>query len=155
MVVRRRLLAIALSPALALVGVLLAPAVPAQAAFSCSYVDHPESIPHVTDPGGTFALEGQETAGHYSGNTVVPLTNGVSAAGIEAQCLLLKAGFNPGTIDGVFGANSQAAAEALQDQVNTDSGARITEDGLPGPQTWPWLRCAGQGVGNCTFVRLG
>jgi hypothetical protein len=138
-VARRRLAALAISPMLALLGVVVVPALPAEAAFSCHYSFNPEQIT-VHDPGGTFNLSGLEFAGHYNGNTVVPLTNGVSAAGIEAQCLLRQAGFNPGTIDGVFGPNSQAAARGLQTSVNNNFHARITVDGLPGPQTWPWLR---------------
>jgi len=48
------------------------------------------------------------------GVTVVPLLGGVGAARIEAQCILLKAGFNPGTVDGIFGPRSRSAARALQ-----------------------------------------
>jgi len=155
-VARKRLIALAISPALALLGVLIAPAVQAEA-FGCNYLDNVNATVTVTDPGGTFKLSGQQTAGHYSGNTIQPSTTGVSAAGIEAQCLLkLVATFdpraNPGPVDGIFGPMSQAAAEEVQDDVNT-AGARILEDGMVGPQTWPWLRCEAQHEG-CHFQRL-
>ena len=136
----RRRIALAVSPLLAVLALMLAPAAPAEAAYSCHYTNNPNirlTLPSVT---GTQTIAGQEFAGHYGGNTVVPLTTGVSAAGIEAQCILLKAGFNPGTIDGVFGPNSQAAARAFQVHANNFFGAELAVDGLPGPHTWPWLR---------------
>jgi hypothetical protein len=145
---RKRLAALALSPVLALFGVLAAPALPVEAAFACSYSDHTGTSVTVHDPGGTHVLQGQEFAGHYSGNTIVPLTGGVSAAGIEAQCLLRQAGYSPGTIDGIFGPNSQAAARGLQSFVNNNFHAGISVDGLPGPQTWPWIRFLSQNSGS-------
>jgi len=137
-VARKRLAALAISPMLALIGLVAVPAVQAEA-YGCSYSFNSGQVT-VHDPGGNFTLSGQEFAGHYNGDTVVPLTGGVSAAGIEAQCLLRRAGYNPGTIDGVFGANSQAAARGLQTFVNNNFHARVSVDGLPGPQTWPWIR---------------
>lgn len=80
-------------------------------------------------------------AGYYSGTTVIPSSTGVSSSGIEAQCLLKKVGFDPGTIDGVFGSNSKAAAKAFQSYVNDRSGYTVmTVDGVVGSQTWPNLR---------------
>ncbi|WP_069169746.1 peptidoglycan-binding domain-containing protein [Streptomyces griseus] len=80
-------------------------------------------------------------AGYYGGNTVIPSSTGVSSAGIEAQCLLRAAGFDPGTIDGVFGANSKAAAKAFQSHVNDRSGYHVLDvDGIVGSDTWPELR---------------
>ena len=78
-------------------------------------------------------------AGYYDGDTVVPSTWGVSAAGVEAQCILAHRGFNPGTIDGVFGPNSRAAMMRFQRFAN-EFGAGLDVDGLPGPHSWPWLR---------------
>lgn len=135
---RRRLAAMIVSPTLAVLGVLAVPAVQAEA-YGCTYSFHNTQIT-VHDPNGNFTLNGLEFAGHYSGETVVPLTNGVSASGIEAQCLLRRAGYNPGTIDGIFGPNSQAAARGLQSFVNNNFHAGVSVDGLPGPQTWPWIR---------------
>jgi peptidoglycan hydrolase-like protein with peptidoglycan-binding domain len=137
-VARKRLAALAISPMLALIGLVAVPAVQAEA-YGCSYSFNSGQVT-VHDPGGNFTLSGQEFAGHYNGDSVVPLTGGVSAAGIEAQCLLRRAGYNPGTIDGVFGPNSQAAARGLQTFVNNNFHARVSVDGLPGPQTWPWIR---------------
>ncbi|KAF4405865.1 MULTISPECIES: peptidoglycan-binding protein [Streptomyces] len=79
-------------------------------------------------------------AGYYSGNSVTPSAGGVSNAGIEAQCLLLRTGYNPGTIDGIFGTNSKRAMRNFQAMVNREYGAGLSVDGLPGPQSWPWLR---------------
>lgn len=80
-------------------------------------------------------------AGYYRGMTVIPSSTGVSSSGIEAQCLLKKVGFDPGTIDGVFGSNSKAAAKAFQSYVNDRSGYPVmTVDGIVGSQTWPELR---------------
>jgi peptidoglycan hydrolase-like protein with peptidoglycan-binding domain len=136
----RRRIALALSPALAVIALMMAPAVPVEAAFTCHYTNDPNirlTLPSVTGP---QTISGQEFAGHYGGNTAVPSTSGVSAAGIEAQCILLKAGFNPGTIDGVFGPRSQSAARAFQQHANNFFGAELAVDGLPGSHTWPWLR---------------
>jgi len=141
---RRRLAALAISPALALLGVLAAPAVSVEAAYTCHYNDSISATPSTHEPGGNFSFKGVEFAGYYSGYTVVPSTSGVSAAGIEAQCLLLQAGYSPGTIDGIFGPNSQSAAKGLQSFVNSNFHASILVDGLPGPQTWPFLRFLSQ-----------
>ncbi|MEU3055394.1 peptidoglycan-binding domain-containing protein [Streptomyces griseus] len=83
---------------------------------------------------------GRLSAGYYSGNTVVPSTSQVTAAGKEAQCLLQYQGHNPGTIDGIFGRNSQAAAKKFQKGVNYACRTTLAEDGQVGPQTWPYLR---------------
>jgi len=88
---------------------------------------------------------GQEFAGHHSGITVQPLTNAVSAAGIEAQCLLALAGFSPGTIDGVFGPTPRRRRRTSSDLSTAPprtQGSAV--DGVVVPQTWPWLRCVSQ-----------
>lgn len=84
-----------------------------------------------------------EYAGHYSGNTAVPSTTSVSSAGIEAQCLLKAYGYSPGTVDGIFGSNSQSAMKSFQRYMNSAFGAGLSVDGLPGPKSWPWLRWYG------------
>jgi hypothetical protein len=143
----RRRLALAISPAIAFLGILVAPAVPVEAAtFSCHYSFNRSIVVTVPDPGApSLTLQGEEFAGHYSGNTTVPSTTGVSAAGIEAQCLLVAAGYNPGPIDGIFGPHSQAATRSFQ---QTLGGFGVQDDGLPGPQTWPWLRCLSAPICN-------
>ncbi|MFD5158066.1 peptidoglycan-binding protein [Streptomyces hawaiiensis] len=83
---------------------------------------------------------GRLSAGYYNGDTVVPSTSQVTAAGKEAQCLLQYHGRDPGTIDGIFGRNSQAAAKKFQSVVNHACRTDLAEDGKVGPQTWPYLR---------------
>ncbi|MER6346546.1 peptidoglycan-binding domain-containing protein [Streptomyces sp. NPDC001595] len=83
---------------------------------------------------------GRLTAGYYSGDTVVPSTTQVTAAGKEAQCLLQYQGYNPGTIDGVFGSRSQSAARLFQSTVNGACKAGLAVDGKIGPKSWPYLR---------------
>ncbi|MFD6420003.1 peptidoglycan-binding protein [Streptomyces sp. NPDC060194] len=89
----------------------------------------------------TMNSAGRMTAGYYSGDTVNPSKTQVTAAGKEAQCLLQYQGYNPGTIDGIFGSRSQSAARAFQTQVNkAPCRAGLTVDGMIGRQSWPWLR---------------
>jgi peptidoglycan hydrolase-like protein with peptidoglycan-binding domain len=83
---------------------------------------------------------GRLSAGYYNGNTVVPSSSQVTAAGKEAQCLLQYQGYDPGTIDGIFGRKSQAAAKKLQGVVNHACDTNLAEDGKVGQQTWPYLR---------------
>ncbi len=83
---------------------------------------------------------GNAYAGYYSGNTVVPSRTTVTSAGIEAQCLLKRAKFDPGTIDGVFGPNSQAATKKFQTLMNNAFGYNTAIDGIVGSETWPALR---------------
>ena len=145
---RRRLAALAIAPALALAGVVVSPAVSVDAAFACHYSDQTGNLHSNSEPGGNYSFQGQEFASYYSGYTVIPSSTGVTAAGIEAQCLLLHAGYNPGTIDGIFGPNSQSAARGLQSFVNANFHANISVDGLPGPQTWPFLRFLSQNMSS-------
>ncbi|MGV9901635.1 peptidoglycan-binding domain-containing protein [Streptomyces sp. NPDC003388] len=125
----RRNLAMALTAATLIAGAITAPAAFADTitaqAYTCQY--------------SQSGVNGY--AGHYKGMTVIPSSTGVSSSGIEAQCLLKKIGFDPGTIDGVFGSNSKAAARAFQSYVNDRSGYTVmTVDGIVGSQTWPELR---------------
>lgn len=83
---------------------------------------------------------GRLSAGYYNGTTVVPSSSQVTAAGKEAQCLLQYQGYDPGTIDGIFGRDSQAAAKKFQRVVNHACNTNLAEDGQVGPQTWPRLR---------------
>src|SRR5437867_3169994 len=83
----RKRIALTLSPALALFSLLLAPAMPAQAA-TCAYSDNPTILVTVpTTLVGPLVLVGEEFAGHYSGNTAVPSKTRATSAGVEAQCL--------------------------------------------------------------------
>ncbi|MEV0222311.1 peptidoglycan-binding domain-containing protein [Streptomyces sp. NPDC050704] len=88
----------------------------------------------------SMSSSGRLSAGYYNGTTVQPSSSQVTAAGKEAQCLLQYQGHNPGTIDGIFGRNSQAAAKKFQSVVNYACDINLAEDGQVGPQTWPYLR---------------
>ncbi|TQS44050.1 peptidoglycan-binding domain-containing protein [Cryptosporangium phraense] len=121
---RKRIAVAALTLALG-GGIAVLPASPAAAAYTCHYSRN------------TF---GYWQAGYYSGTTVQPSTTGVSSAGIEAQCLLKHYGYNPGTIDGVFGPNSQSAARRFQADMNSGWGYDLDVDGKIGPESWPPLR---------------
>jgi hypothetical protein len=108
-------------------------------AVSCSYsVNWSQYFLHNGDE-----FLGYAYAGHYGGLNVVPSTTQVTSAGEEAQCLLKKAGYDPGTIDGVFGSHSQAAMHQFQTDLNTYHGAGLATgpgQDLPGPNSWKWLR---------------
>ncbi|MFE1288372.1 peptidoglycan-binding protein [Streptomyces sp. NPDC058751] len=80
------------------------------------------------------------TAGYYSGNTVNPSTSSVTAAGKEAQCLLQYQDYNPGTVDGIFGSKSQAAARSFQSNINRVCKTDLDVDGMIGKESWPHLR---------------
>ncbi|WP_166027481.1 peptidoglycan-binding domain-containing protein [Streptomyces chilikensis] len=80
------------------------------------------------------------TAGYYSGNTVIPSSTQVTAAGKEAQCLLDYMGPDPGTIDGIFGPQSKDAAANFQKMMNSACNAGLVADGIVGSKTWPYLR---------------
>ncbi|MGH4034268.1 peptidoglycan-binding domain-containing protein [Actinomycetota bacterium Odt1-20B] len=80
-------------------------------------------------------------AGHYKGSSIVPSTVGDTSAGREAQCILQYLGYKPGTVDGVFGRNSQRAMRAFQNDVNERVTHKVLAlDGLPGPKSWKYLR---------------
>ncbi|MEU5718667.1 peptidoglycan-binding domain-containing protein [Streptomyces sp. NPDC020403] len=124
----RRNIAMALTAATLIVGTVAAPAAFAGTTTAQAYTCH------------YSVSAGKAYAGYYSGNTVIPSSTGVSSAGIEAQCLLKRAGFDPGTIDGVFGTNSKAAAKKFQTMMNNAYGYNIAIDGIVGSDTWPALR---------------
>ncbi|MEV8032339.1 peptidoglycan-binding domain-containing protein [Streptomyces sp. NPDC002742] len=88
----------------------------------------------------TMSSSGILTAGYYSGNTVTPSTSQVTAAGKEAQCLLQYQGYNPGTVDGIFGSKSQSAARLFQSTVNGACKTDLDVDGKIGKESWPHLR---------------
>lgn len=52
---------------------------------------------------------------------------------IELQQRLTTLGFNPGTVDGIFGSRTESAVRAFQ------RSRRITADGIVGSQTWSRL----------------
>ncbi|WP_329211476.1 peptidoglycan-binding protein [Streptomyces sp. NBC_00683] len=124
----RKNIAIALTAATLIAGTVTAPAAFAGASSAQAYTCR-------------YSVSGDRAyAGYYSGNTVIPSSSGVSSAGIEAQCLLKRAKFDPGTIDGVFGPNSRAATKKFQTLMNNAFGYGIAIDGIVGQDTWPALR---------------
>lgn len=80
-------------------------------------------------------------AGHYKGMDAVPSKTRSTSAGLEAQCILRYVGSDPDlVIDGVFGPKSQKAMKAYQHMANVKWKAGLSEDGMPGPKSWPHLR---------------
>ncbi|GAB2463401.1 hypothetical protein GCM10027162_67630 [Streptomyces incanus] len=111
-----------------MVGTVMAPAAFASTTAAQAYTCH-------------YSVSGGKAyAGFYSGNTAIPSSNVVTTAGIEAQCLLRRAKFDPGVIDGVFGSKSQAATKKFQTLMNNAFGYNIAIDGVVGSETWPALR---------------
>ncbi|MPY52208.1 peptidoglycan-binding protein [Streptomyces acidicola] len=63
------------------------------------------------------------------------LANGSAGPEVaEAQCLLRRAGFAPGVIDGIFGPHTERAVRHAQKR------AGLVVDGIIGPHTWKALR---------------
>ncbi|MFH8453738.1 peptidoglycan-binding protein [Streptomyces fungicidicus] len=60
----------------------------------------------------------------------------VGPAVAEAQCLLRRAGFPPGDIDGIFGPRTQRAVQHIQERHG------LVVDGVIGSHTWKALRGA-------------
>lgn len=112
-------------------------AAPGQVAASC---DNYRSDGSVSFRHNNQTFWGAAFFGYYSGNTAVPSGTQVTSSGLEAQCILWFTGFNPGTIDGVFGRNSRAAMTDFQAWMNDHFASGLREDGWPGPASWRWLR---------------
>ncbi|MEV6002883.1 peptidoglycan-binding protein [Streptomyces griseomycini] len=63
------------------------------------------------------------------------LLNGHAGAEVaEAQCLLRRAGYAPGDVDGIYGPRTERAVKRLQKR------AGLVVDGIVGPHTWGALR---------------
>ncbi|MGA4839481.1 peptidoglycan-binding protein [Streptomyces sp. G45] len=60
--------------------------------------------------------------------------NSTSWEVVEAQCLLKKRGYDPGTVDGAYGPRTKSAARSFQ------KSAGLAPDGIVGPDTWGALR---------------
>ncbi|MFD3375428.1 MULTISPECIES: peptidoglycan-binding protein [unclassified Streptomyces] len=87
----------------------------------------------------TYACEVERIEGRwYAGNSRTQdavLAEGLAGPEVaEAQCLLRRAGFAPGVVDGIFGPHTKSAVEQLQKR------AGLVVDGIIGRHTWGALR---------------
>lgn len=87
----------------------------------------------------TYPCEVERIDGRwYAGNSRTRdavLAEGLAGPEVaEAQCLLRRAGFAPGVVDGIFGPHTKSAVEQLQKQ------AGLVVDGIIGRHTWGALR---------------
>ena len=87
----------------------------------------------------TYACEVKRVDGRwYAGNSRTRdavLAEGLAGPEVaEAQCLLRRAGYSPGVVDGIFGPHTKLAVERLQKR------AELVVDGIIGRHTWGALR---------------
>ncbi|MFF9622243.1 peptidoglycan-binding protein [Streptomyces griseosporeus] len=107
---------------------------------SAARTSAPRSAPPPASPSApTYTCRPHRADGHwYTGNSRTRdavLVNGLAGPEVaEAQCLLRRAGFSPGVIDGIFGPKTEAAVRQLQ------ARAGLVVDGIIGPHTWEALR---------------
>ncbi|WP_258566167.1 peptidoglycan-binding protein [Streptomyces parvulus] len=73
-------------------------------------------------------------AGWSQTTTTILAYTHVGSEVAEAQCLLRRAGSDPGDIDGVFGPKTQRAVQRIQQR------NELVVDGVIGPHTWNVLR---------------
>ncbi|MFG2343349.1 peptidoglycan-binding protein [Streptomyces phaeochromogenes] len=99
------------------------------------------SVSPSASPSGprTYACEVERIDGRwYAGNSRTRdavLAEGLAGPEVaEAQCLLRRAGFAPGVVDGIFGPHTKSAVEQLQKR------AGLVVDGIIGRHTWGALR---------------
>ncbi|MFF3910791.1 peptidoglycan-binding protein [Streptomyces sp. NPDC001848] len=110
--------------------------------------DNRAATPRPASSAGSFPTSGsapsytcriQRIDGHwYAGNSRTHdaiLAQGLAGPDVaEAQCLLRRAGFAPGGVDGVYGPLTERAVKDLQKR------AGLPADGIVGPHTWKALR---------------
>lgn len=102
-----------------------------------SSAELPKSSPTQSRP--TYTCRNKRDDGRwYSGNSLTQdaiLTNGLAGPDVaEAQCLLRRAGFSPGAVDGIYGPLTEHAVKSLQKRNH------LVVDGIIGPHTWKVLR---------------
>ncbi|MCX4581419.1 helix-turn-helix domain-containing protein [Streptomyces sp. NBC_01571] len=93
----------------------------------------------VYQPGKTYICplkrqKGQLYAGHSTARVKVLGQGSQGWDVVEVQCLLQHDGFDPGGVDGVYGANTARAVKLLQKK------AGLYTDGVVGLHTWQVLR---------------
>ncbi|MGH4034269.1 helix-turn-helix domain-containing protein [Actinomycetota bacterium Odt1-20B] len=91
------------------------------------------------EKGRTYPCEDRrEDGGRYAGyslNRDIQLDRGMSGWDVvEAQCLLKRAGFGSGAVDGAYGDSTKKAALRFQ------RARHLAEDGIVGHDTWGELR---------------
>ncbi|MCT7353335.1 peptidoglycan-binding protein [Streptomyces sp. 15-116A] len=79
-------------------------------------------------------VDGRWYAGHSRTRDAILWTGHSGPKVAEAQCLLRRAGFSPGDIDGIYGPLTERAVKRLQKKAN------LVVDGIVGPHTWGALR---------------
>ena len=94
---------------------------------------------HATNALPTYTCHIMRRAGHwYAGNSTTNdavIQQGMVGPEVaEAQCLLQRAGYPPGGIDGIFGDLTERAVERIQ------NASGLVVDGKVGPHTWGALR---------------
>jgi transcriptional regulator with XRE-family HTH domain len=97
------------------------------------------AAPSDEGPAPTYTCRVERVDGRwYAGNSRTQdavLDDGQAGPEVaEAQCLLRRAGFSPGGIDGIFGPLTEHAVEQVQRR------AGLVVDGIIGPHTWKALR---------------
>jgi peptidoglycan hydrolase-like protein with peptidoglycan-binding domain len=103
------------------------------------------------DLDGLFGNKTQRSVKHYQGDRALTvdgivgpktwarldpptIKRGASGAAVSLlQELLTDFGYDPGGIDGEFGANTDKAVRQFQDDF------LLASDGVVGPETWGWL----------------
>ncbi|MDF3290315.1 MULTISPECIES: peptidoglycan-binding domain-containing protein [Streptomyces] len=76
------------------------------------------------------------TAGFSRTMTAIVGSGSQGSATAEAQCMLVGWHCKPGTVDGIYGANTRSAVVAFQRKNG------LADDGVVGPNTWRKLRVA-------------
>ncbi|MFF5159931.1 peptidoglycan-binding protein [Streptomyces sp. NPDC000348] len=79
-------------------------------------------------------VDGRWYAGLSRTREAILLNGHAGKAVAEAQCLLRRAGYPPGDIDGIYGPLTERAVKRLQKR------AGLVVDGIVGPHTWKALR---------------
>lgn len=88
----------------------------------------------ITENKNTSTDNNMSSGGNTVTVTLIMLRNGSTGANVKAlQILLNGRGYNCGTVDGVFGANTQKAVRQFQ------SARGLEIDGIVGTQTWSAL----------------
>jgi len=90
----------------------------------------PAPAPTTPAPSSTPPAAGNSLS-QYSANSAPSLTVGSQGQVVkDVQSFLKEAGIYAGSIDGVYGLQTQAAVKSFQESKN------LTSDGVVGPQTW-------------------